>query len=555
MKKIFKYSFISVLVVVVPMFFYAYKDSGDKYFQIAKNLDIFATLFKEVNTYYVDEVNPSDLMREGIDAMLESLDPYTQYIPENKIEDYRTMTTGQYGGIGSIIGNRDGKIMILMPYEGFPAQKAGLKIGDEIIAVDGKDVTGKDTEEISTLLKGQSGTEVKITIRRYGKEEPLDVSLTREKISISNVPYYGMVTDSVGFIKLEDFTSDASSEVEKALKALKDKGAKKLILDLRGNPGGLLSEAVNISNIFVPKGREIVSTKGKVSEWNKTYKALNNPVDTDIPLIVLTSNSSASASEIVSGVMQDYDRGVLVGRQTYGKGLVQATRPLSYNSKLKITTAEYYIPSGRCIQSVDYSEEEKEDGEQIDDSLRIKFETKNGRTVFDRDGIKPDVTVEDQEYKKITQTLIEEGLIFDYATRFYYEHDSIAPAKSFEISDKQYNDFKTWLKDKKYDYTTKVEKNIDELIKNAKKEKYYDSIKNRIDSLHRKVKHNKEEDLANFKAEIIEVLEKEITSRFYLKKGAIEASFDEDEDINEALELFHKMPEYKRILAGPVAKK
>ena len=547
MKK-YKIFLLCSILAVSSLSLYSFKQS-DKYFEIAKNLDIFATLFKEVNTYYVDEVNPNKFMKDGIDAMLENLDPYTNYIPEDEIEDYRTHMTGQYGGIGAVIGNRNDHAMILMPYEGFPAHKSGLMIGDEIISVDGFDTKGKNTSEISKLLKGQAGTPVKVTIKRYGIPNNFDVIITREKIKIDNVPYYGMINEKTGYIKLSEFTNNASKDVKNALTELKAKGAKSIVFDLRDNPGGLLNEAINISNIFIPKDKSIVSTKGKTSEWNKIYYATSSPVDIDIPLVMLTSSRSASASEIVSGVIQDYDRGVIVGQRSYGKGLVQATHPLSYNSQLKITIAKYYTPSGRCIQAIDYTHR-NEDGSagKIPDSLRTAFKTKNGRTVYDGGGITPDITVEKKVAAPIVSSLYSKSLIFDYATLYASSHKTIAPAKEYVFTDAEYNDFVKWLSGKEYDYKTKVEGNLDELEKNSKTEKYYDGIKDQIETLRKQVSHNKENDLNTFKDDIKEMLEEEIISRYYLQKGIVEASFDDDEDIKAALKVLNNNEEYYRIL-------
>jgi carboxyl-terminal processing protease len=524
----------------------------EKYFEIAKNLDIFATMYREINTYYVDEVVPTKFMKEGIDAMLENLDPYTNYIPEDEIEDYRTHMTGQYGGIGAIIGTRDNKAIILMPYENFPAHKNGLMIGDEIVSVDGIDCKGKNTSDISKLLKGQAGTSVKITVRRYGKADTFDVVVTREKIKIDNVPYYGMIDKETGYIKLSEFTSNASKDVRNALEKLKEDGAKSIVFDLRDNPGGLLNEAVNISNIFIPKDKPIVSTKGKTSDWNKVYYATTMAVDTDIPVAVLTSSRSASASEIVSGVIQDYDRGVIVGQRSYGKGLVQATRPLSYNAQLKITTAKYYTPSGRCIQAIDYSHR-NEDGSvgKIPDSLRHEFLTANKRVVYDGGGITPDIQVERKPQAPITASLVSKHLIFDYATLFVSSHKTIGEAREFNFTEQDYKVFVDWLKDKDYDYTTKVESTIAELEKAAKNEKYYDdAMKAQIESLRKAASHNKERDLQTFKNEIIELLETEIASRYYLQRGIIESSFDNDEDVLEALKVLKDSERYKKILSG-----
>ncbi|SFB72100.1 carboxyl-terminal processing protease [Flexibacter flexilis DSM 6793] len=523
----------------------------EKYFEIAKNMDIFATLFKEVNTYYVDEVSPNKLMKTGIDAMLNSLDPYTNYIPEDEIEDYRTMTTGQYGGIGAIIGKRNNKTLVLMPYENFPAQKAGLRIGDEILEIDGVDAAKKNSNDVSKLLKGQAGTAVKLKVKRFGQKETMNIEITRQRIKIDNVPYYGMVNDEVGYLHLTDFTSDASKEVRKAVTELKEKGAKKIVFDLRDNPGGLLNEAVNIANLFVPKDKLVVSTKGKMTDWNKNYTALNPPLDVDIPVAILTSGRSASASEIVAGVMQDYDRGVLVGQRTFGKGLVQATRPLSYNSQLKITTAKYYIPSGRCIQAIDYSHK-NEDGaaSRIADSLRVAFKTSNGRVVYDGGGVTPDVDVERPNTAPITISLLNKGLLFDYATEYAAAHQSIVSAKKFKVSDAEYEHFMKWLSGKEYDYITKVETDLNDLTANAKKEKYYDDIKEQIDQLKKRVSHNKELDLVKNKEEIKEYLEQEIVSRYYYEKGVKEASFDNDVDLQAALKVLQSPTEYQNILKG-----
>ncbi len=529
--------------------FLAFKTPADKYFEITKNLDIFATLYKEVNTYYVDEVDPNKLIKTGINAMLESLDPYTNYIPEDDIEDYRTMTTGQYGGIGALIGTRNGRNMIIMPYEGFPAHDAGLKIGDEIIMVDGIDVKKKAYTDISKLLRGQANSKLNIAVRRHGTVDPIQVEMTREKITIDNVQYYGMVEDYIGYIKLSDFTTNAGKEVKNALVELKEQGATKMILDLRGNPGGLLNEAVNVSNIFIPKGSEVVSTKGKMTDWNKTYKALNPPTDTEIPLVVLTSSSSASASEIVAGVVQDYDRGVLVGQKTFGKGLVQATRPLTYNSQLKVTTAKYYIPSGRCIQAIDYSHR-NDDGSvgKVPDSLKVAFKTRNNRTVYDGGGVDPDIVVELEYLAPIAVSLVNKGLIFDYATEYHYTHPTIAPSRDFELTDAEYQEFVGWLKDKDYDYTTRVENSIDDLIKMAKKEKYYEDIDEQIQSLKVKVHHNKETDLQKFKSDIKQILEEEISSRYYLRKGVVETSFSSDESIRSAVDILNDNERYHQLL-------
>jgi carboxyl-terminal processing protease len=524
----------------------------ERYFEIAKSLDIFATLYKEVNTYYVDEVNPNSLVKEGIDRMLESLDPYTNYIPEDEIEDFRTMTTGQYAGIGAVIGRRNNIPTVLMNYEGYPAQKSGILIGDEVLEVDGIELAKRGASmDISKLLKGQAGTKVKLKVKRYGKPEPLVIELTRERIKINNVPYAGMVGADIGYIQLKDFNQEAGRDVKKALVDLKEKGAKSIVLDLRDNPGGLLNEAVNICNLFLPKDLEMVATKGKVTEWNKQYRSLSAPVDTAIPVVVLVNNYSASASEIVSGVMQDYDRGVLVGVRTYGKGLVQTTRPLSYGGTLKITTAKYYIPSGRCIQAIDYSHRTAEGKAlTIADSARMAFKTQRGRSVYDGGGVSPDLEVKSPTLTPIAQSLLAKGLIFDYATQYRSQHVAAAPTATFALTDDEFAKFLKWLEGKEYDYATKVESSLTELEDFAKKENYYSDIKEQIEGLKKKMSHNKEHDLSKNKQEIVELLEQEILSRYYLERGIKESSFDSDPQLLEALAVLRNPARYKGILNG-----
>ncbi|WP_324672975.1 S41 family peptidase [Hymenobacter sp. GOD-10R] len=522
---------------------------NERYFEIAKNLDIFATLFKEVNTYYVDEITPSKMVKTGIDAMLKSLDPYTNYIPEDDIEDFRTLTTGQYGGIGAQVGKRNGKTIVQSAYEGYPAQKAGLLPGDELLTINGVSTEKKSNSDISKLLKGQANSIVKLEVTRYGQDKPIEISITRDKIQVDNVPYYGMVTPEIGYFQLSSFTVDAGKEVRMAVAKLKEQGAKKIIFDIRDNPGGLLNEAVNISNVFVDKGLDVVSTKGKVTEWNKTYKALDTPLDTHIPVAIITSNRSASASEIVSGVLQDYDRAVVVGERTFGKGLVQATRPLSYNSQLKVTTAKYYIPSGRCIQEIDYAHR-ADDGTlgKVPDSLRTAFKTASGRTVYDGGGVAPDVSVQVREIADITRVLLQKNYIFDYATRYRSEHATIPSAREFTLSDAEYQKFTQFLATKDINYSTDAEKSLADLTKKVKDEKHYDDVKTELEAIRRKVSTNKGNDLTRFKTEIRELLEQEIVSRYYFQKGQIEASFDDDPNILMAMQVLNDAPRYAALL-------
>jgi carboxyl-terminal processing protease len=530
--------------------FYSFRND-DRFFEIARNLDIYATLFKELNLYYVDELNPNRMVKNSIDAMLKSLDPYTNFFAEDEIEDYMTMTTGRYNGIGALVGSRQGRSIVMMIYEGTPAEKSGLQIGDEILKVDGVDIKARRELDSDKLLRGQTNTAVKLTVKRFGAKDPIDLNVTRDVVKMTNVPYSGMISSDVGYIDLKDFTGTASREVRNAFVELKGKGMKKLVLDVRENPGGLLNMAIDIANIWLPRESEIVTTKGKVTEWNKTYTALNPPLDLEIPIVVLTNSRSASAAEIVSGVIQDYDRGVLVGQLTYGKGLVQTTRELSYNTKLKITTAKYYIPSGRCIQAIDYSHRNP-DGSvgKIPDSLKTAFKTKAGRPVYDGGGVTPDVLVEPITPAPIAISLTNKGLIFDYAIKYRHEHPTIKPAREFSLTDAEYQNFVTWLKDKEYDYTTQVEKELGTLEASAKKEKSFDQIQDQLKALRTKLSHSKDVDLATFKGELKTLLEQEIVGHYYLQKGMKEVSFATDPEVKAALDLFKDMNRYQSILKG-----
>lgn len=519
-------------------------------FEIAKNLDIYYTLFRELNLYYVDDTKPGDLVKKSIDAMLNSLDPYTVYIPESQMEDFRFMTTGQYGGVGALIRKEGDYVVITEPYEGFPAQKNGINAGDIIIEIDGQSIKGKSSSEVSDILKGQPKTNLKLTLKRPGTADPIEKTIEREEIKIDAVPYYGVISDSVGYINLSSFTESAYSEVKKALLDLKEnKGVKSIIFDLRGNPGGLLIEAVNITNLFVEKSESIVSTKGKVKDWDKNYTASMAPIDKEIPMVVLVNSGSASASEIVSGAIQDLDRGVIIGQRTFGKGLVQTTRPLSYNAKLKITTAKYYTPSGRCIQALDYTHRNP-DGSvgKVPDSLVTEFKTKNGRTVYDGGGVSPDIILEAEQLSNLSGSLYNKNLFFDFATEFVLKHPSISKISEFSITDEIYNEFIAFLKNKNCDYETQSEEDLKLLTESTKNEKYFDLVKDEIEVLKKKLAHDRNKDLQVFKPEIEQLLFEEIVSRYYFQKGRMQALLKGDPAMKEAIAILKDKTRYNTIL-------
>jgi len=541
---------LGALTVVLAISLFSFSQLNDNYFEITRNLDIFGTLFKELNTNYVDEVDPEELVVEGINAMLSSLDPYTDFIPESELENYRTATTGEYGGIGAIVGKKNGLSTVIMPYEGFPAHSAGLQIGDNIIAIDGNELADKNSTDVSDLLKGKPNTTLILKVKRFGKEAPFDLTIERAKIIISNVTYSGMYDDEVGFIRLSEFTTNAGKEVTESLNNLKSQGAKSIILDLRGNPGGLLSEAVNVANVFIPKGKEIVNTKGKSATVAQAYTALHNAVEPNMPLAVLTSNGSASAAEIVSGAIQDYDRGILVGKKTFGKGLVQGTRQLPYDAQLKLTTAKYYIPSGRCIQAIDYSHRNS-DGSvgKIPDSLKVAFKTANGRTVYDGGGIDPDIPVEVEYYSNLLMNIVNQNILFDYATKYKFEHTEITKAKDFELNDNEYQDFLDWTKDKNLDFSSQMDMAINALEKISENEKYYDGLKSKIDSLKKRLKDVRGSYLVDYKEEVKILLEEEIVGRYYLHPGSVEASLGHDLAVQTAAEVLKDETRYNKLLA------
>jgi carboxyl-terminal processing protease len=537
------------LALVIVLVASSFTPPAERYFEIAKNLDIFASVFKEVNALYVDEVNPNKLVRTGIDAMLNSLDPYTNYIPEDEVEDYRTINTGQYGGIGAVTREIGNRTVVTMIYEDYPAAKNGLKIGDEVLKMDEVSLDKLTMEEANHLMRGQVGTEVNLTIRRPGVANPIQLKFKRDKIKVSNVPYFGMVSPNVGFVQLADFTPDAGKEVRNAVVALKEKGAQSIILDLRGNPGGLLFEAVKVCNIFLPKGKKVVSTIGKVEDHNITYETLDPPTDIDIPVAVLINRGSASASEIVAGTLQDYDRAVIIGEKSFGKGLVQLSRPLSYNSQVKITTAKYYTPTGRCIQVMDYTHR-RSDGSvgSVPDSLKKIFKTSRGRKVYDGGGIDPDILTSGTDIAAISQTLFVNGYIFDYATSYYLKHPNIAPASEFQLTDQDYNDFIAWMKPKSYNYRSPIEVQLAMITEEAKRQRTYNELRPHLEQLKAKLDESRRNDLQTFKDQIKSMIEEDIAAHYYLERGSTEVGFKRDEDVRKSIEVLNDPISYKKIL-------
>src|SRR5512133_1334170 len=517
-------------------------------FRIAKNLDIFFTLFRELNTFYVDEIDPDKVIKTGIDNMLKTLDPYTVYFPESDADEFRILTTGKYGGIGSLIRSGGDYTVITDVYKAFPADVAGIKAGDLLKKVDGISLKGLSTDKVSEKLKGNPGTEISLTIERNGKDN--DYSLKREKIVMPPVPYWGMIDSKTGYIRFTNFTQNCIEDVKTALTSLKEKNAQQIILDLRGNPGGLLTEAVGIVNLFVGEGNEVVSTKGKVKQFDEDFKTSKQPVDEKIPLAVIINRGSASASEIVAGALQDLDRAVIVGQRSYGKGLVQTTRPVSYNSQLKVTTAKYYIPSGRCIQAVDYSHR-NEDGSvgYIPDSLINEFTTLHGRKVFDGGGIAPDIQLEATPVSDIAISLFSKSLIFDYATIYSANNPNVANVADLKLDDADYGNFVEFLKGKDYDYKTDTDDKLEQLIKAAKQDKYYDGALSEFTQLKTKLAHDKDKDLQTFKPEIESLLYEEIASRYFYQKGRIQAALVEDPELAKAVEILKNPESYAMVFS------
>jgi len=524
---------------------------SDDLFQASKNLEVFVDLYRAINLNYVDGINSAKMIKTGADAMLDGLDPYTEFVPESEIEDYKLhYVSTQYGGIGASIFIRDNKIFISSVFEGYPAQKADIRPGDQLVQINGVNLTGKNNDEVSQLLKGSKGAVVKLLVKR-GDAAPAEKALARDEIKQPNVSYYGMVDGNMGYIKLDRFLENSAQEVTDALIALKKNNPSGIILDLRSNGGGILQESVKILNLFVPKDVMVVSQKGKVKEKNFIYNTANTPIAADLPLTVLVNSHSASASEIVAGALQDLDRAVIIGQRSYGKGLVQQAFPLQYNSLVKITIAKYYVPSGRCIQELDYTHR-KDDGSvvKVADSLIHEFKTKNGRSVFDGSGIYPDLFIKEDKYATVTQVLVGKLLVFDYATKYRDAHPKIADARNFKLTDAEYDDFTKYLSGKNYTYSTASEKVLTQLKTEATNEKEFNEIQAEYDILKNKLLNSKKNDLQIHKDEIKPLLENEIASRYYFEKGRSESSFKYDKELATAVKTMQDKAQLTAILKG-----
>lgn len=558
MKKIFKLRWlVAMMLVLGAVAFWGFKSGDSRSFQIAKNLDVFNSIVKELDLFYVDTINPDKTIREGIDAMLYSLDPYTEYYPEDDQSELEQMLKNSYGGIGSII-TWDAKLkhsVIAEPYEGMPAATSGLKAGDVLMAIDGKDLAGKNNQEVSEMLRGQVGTGFKLTVQRPGTEKPLDFDIVRRSIQLPIIPYYTVLDDQIGYINLSTFSGNPSKEFKQAFLDLKKKGITSLVIDLRNNGGGLLDEAIEIANFFLPRGKVLVTTKGKIKQASNTYKTLREPLDLDIPLAVLVNSSTASSSEILAGSLQDLDRAVIVGNRTFGKGLVQTTRMLPYGGTMKLTTSKYYIPSGRCVQAIDYKHR-NEDGSvgRIPDSLTTVFHTAAGREVRDGGGVTPDIEVKQDKLPNILFYLVNDNLIFNYATQYCLKHATIAEPEKFVITDADYADFKEMVKKADFKYDQQTEKILKSLKEMAEFEGYLTDASKEFDALEKKLTHNLDRDLDYFSKDIKNMIALEIVKRYYYQRGAIIEQLKDDDDLKKAVEILTSPEEYRKMLSSPEVK-
>lgn len=557
-RKIFKLRWPVVVVLILgALAFWGFKSGDSRSFQIAKNLDVFNSIVKELDLFYVDTIDPDKTIREGIDAMLYSLDPYTEYYPEDDQSELEQMLKNTYGGIGSII-TWDAKLkrsVIAEPYEGMPAATSGLKAGDVLMAIDGKDLAGKNNQEVSEMLRGQVGTGFKLTVQRPGTEKPLDFDIVRRSIQLPIIPYYTALDNHVGYINLSTFSGNPSKEFKQAFLDLKKKGITSLIIDLRNNGGGLLDEAIEIANFFVPRGKVLVTTKGKIKQASNTYKTLREPLDLDIPLAVLVNSSTASSSEILAGSLQDLDRAVIVGNRTFGKGLVQTTRMLPYGGTMKLTTSKYYIPSGRCVQAIDYKHR-NEDGSvgRIPDSLTTVFHTAAGREVRDGGGVTPDIEVKQEKLPNILFYLVNDNLIFNYATQYCLKHATIAEPEKFVVTDADYADFKEMVKKADFKYDQQTEKILKSLKEMAEFEGYLSDASEEFNALEKKLTHNLDRDLDYFSKDIKSMIALEIVKRYYYQRGAIIEQLKDDDDLKKAVEILTHPDDYHKMLSSPDVK-
>ena len=545
-----KLIFILPIALLAIISFSAFKRDSHN-FELSKQLNIFNSLIKEIDLFYVDTIMPEKIIETGIDAMLEKLDPYTTYYTEEESEELKMMITGKYAGIGSLIRFHEKKntTVIAEPYENMPAAKAGLQIGDLIQSINGVNVVGMSSDSVSNMLRGEAGTKLTIVVERPGTKQPVTIKVERENISVPVIPYYGIMQDSVGYLQLESFPEGCAKEMRRALIDLKNKGARAYIIDLRSNGGGSLAEAIDIVNMFVPKGLNIVETKGKIKRSNEIYKTTREPVDTVSPLIVLVDGQTASAAEIVSGSLQDLDRAVIIGARTYGKGLVQVTRELPYNGFLKVTTSKYYIPSGRCIQAIDYSHRNADgDVARTPDSLTNVFRTAAGREVRDGGGISPDIQPKGEKLTTLLYHLIQDMAIFDYATDYKLKHPSIASAETFNLSDEEYDAFKSYLKSTGFNYDKESYKALKQLKKMLDLEGYTEATKTEIEKLESTLQHNLDHDLSFFAKDVKRLIADEIVKRYYSQKGGIIYSLRDDTDVAESLSLLKDLKRYREIL-------
>lgn len=544
-----------VLMVLGGIVFWSFQSAEERNFRVAKNLDIFNSIVKELDMFYVDTLDPDKTIRNGIDAMLYSLDPYTEYFPEDDQSELEQMLKGSYGGIGSVItwNEKLKRSMIAEPYEHMPAAEVGLKAGDVLMEIDGKDLMGKNNQEVSEMLRGQVGTSFKLTVQRPGTKKPLEFDIVRRSIQLPFIPYYGKLEHQIGYINLSTFSGNPSKEFKQAFLDLKKQGITSLVIDLRNNGGGLLDESIEIANFFVPRGKTLVTTKGRIAQASNTYKTLREPLDLDIPLVVLVNGGTASSSEILAGSLQDLDRAVIIGTRTFGKGLVQTTRPLPYGATMKLTTSKYYIPSGRCVQAIDYKHR-NEDGSvgRIPDSLTTVFHTAAGREVRDGGGVTPDITVELEKLPNILFYLVNDNLVFDYATQYCLKHPTIPEPEKFEVTDADYAEFKEQVKKADFKYDQQTEKILKNLKEMAEFEGYLEDASEEFKALEGKLQHNLDRDLDYFSRQIKEMIAQEIVKRYYYQRGSIIQQLKEDKDLKEAVKVLTDAERYKSLLSALV---